>query len=121
MLHSPDWRLWIASLEDRYGDYGRIALVIVRFSRQETTKAIFDTFLMSCRAMGREVETAVLAGIEETLEQEGITLLEGQFVPTPKNVPAADFWEQMGYRREGEQWVLSAPFPKRRTYLCQNS
>ena len=113
-------RAWIAGLSDRYGDYGRIALVIAELDKGETS-ASFDTFLMSCRAMGRGVESALLAWVEELLAAEGVTRLTGHYLPTAKNGPVKDFWRDMGYAKTGDAWTLSAPFPERRSCLCRNS
>ena len=122
MLRDEARRVWIASLRDRYGDYGRIALAIAEISGTGDTKsAFFDTFLMSCRAMGRGVEGAVLAWIEELLGSEGVTTLNGRYVPTAKNGPVRDFWERMGYAENGELWSRVAPFPERRSFVCRNS
>ena len=122
MLRKEACRIWIASLRDRYGDYGRIALAIAEISGTGDTKsALFDTFLMSCRAMGRGVEGAVLAWIEELLASEGVTTLNGRYVPTAKNGPVRDFWERMGYAENGELWSQKAPFPERRSFVCRNS
>ncbi len=122
MLRDANHRVWIASLKDRYGDYGRIALVIVELSGTENSRrAFFDTFLMSCRAMGRGVEDTVLSWIEELVGSEGVTTLAGQYIPTPKNEPVHDFWERMGYVQTGEFWIRQAPFPERRSFACRNS
>ncbi|MBQ7264289.1 MAG: HAD-IIIC family phosphatase [Synergistaceae bacterium] len=111
--------LWIASLKDRFGDYGRIALIVAEWDGKD--RATFDTFLMSCRAMGRGVEAAALSAVEADLALRGVTCLTGRYVPTAKNDPVKDFWRDMGYARddeEGETWTLHAPFPERRTCVC---
>ena len=107
-------RLYIASLADRYGDYGRIALVIAELNGQT---ADIDTFLMSCRAMGRGVEAEILSWVEELLAGEGADAIAGQYVATEKNTPVKDFWRDMGYTCKGEEWVCRAPFPKRKTFI----
>ena len=114
MMEREGCRLWMASLTDRYGDYGRVALVNAEL---EGRRARFDTFLMSCRAMGRGVEAAILSGVEGFLAAEGVTELAGRYIPTPKNEPVRDFWRGMGYAQEGEDWVLRAPFPVRVTFV----
>ena len=120
MTQDERHRAWIAGLSDRYGDYGRIVLVIAELDKDETS-ASFDTFLMSCRAMGRGVESALLAWVEELLAAKGVTRLTGHYLSTAKNGPVKDFWRDMGYVKTGDAWTLSAPFPERRSYLCRNS
>ena len=119
LLTDGQHRLWMASLTDRYGDYGRIALVIAELNPKEHT-ASFDTFLMSCRAMGRGVESAILSRVEELLADTGVTCLTGHYIPTAKNAPVQDFWRDMGYVQNGDAWTLNAPFPERRSYVCRS-
>ncbi|MBQ9565464.1 MAG: HAD family hydrolase [Synergistaceae bacterium] len=116
LMQDERWRLWIASLSDRYGDYGRIALVIAEVEGQG---AAIDTFLMSCRAMGRGVETEILSWVEELLATGGVGTLEGRYLPTPKNAPVKDFWRSMGYAQNGERWIREAPFPLRKTHVTR--
>ncbi|MDR1732055.1 MAG: HAD-IIIC family phosphatase [Synergistaceae bacterium] len=119
MLRDESVRVWMAGLKDRFGDYGRICLVIVR--RDSPESALVDSFLMSCRVMGRGVEDAVLSGIEAELEAEGVSILKGRYVETPKNMPVRDFWERMGYTASEDLWVSYAPFLERRTRICRGS
>jgi FkbH-like protein len=114
MVADGSHRLYIASLSDRYGDYGRIALVIAELNGQT---ADIDTFLMSCRAMGRGVETEILSWVEELLAGEGVHTIIGQYIETEKNTPVKDFWRDMGYTCKGEGWGCRAPFPKRKTFI----
>lgn len=118
MLRDAETRVWMAELKDRFGDYGRICLAIARL---DAAGAEVDTFLMSCRVMGRGVEDSVLSGIERELAAEGVAAIRGRYVETAKNAPVRDFWSRMGYLPEGEHWVLRAPFTERKTWICRNS
>lgn len=93
-LNSHDTFLVKASLQDKYGDFGIIGLGIIKLENQ---KAIIDTFLMSCRAMGRGVETEILHAIENFLLKQHISLIEGEYLPTRKNSIVADFYKDHGY------------------------
>ena len=94
MSADPSWFIRIGSLRDRFGDLGQILLLIARI---EGEKATIDTFLMSCRTMGRGVENAAVAEIESELEENGVDRIEAIYIPTPKNSPVADLWPRMGY------------------------
>ena len=125
MTHDGRFRVWMAELRDRFGDYGRICLVIARLNVPEADEATIDTFLMSCRVMGRQVEDAVLGCVERSLAEEGVTTLRGEYRKTNKNEPIRDFWDKMGYRleadaSEGSIWILRAPFNGRRSKICLN-
>lgn len=95
MLTDSIWKLFKASLEDKYGDFGVIALC---FAKIDNKKANLDTFLMSCRAMGRGVEEAFLASIENHLRGMGVKEIYGQYIPTRKNKPVENFFPEHGYR-----------------------
>ena len=117
--------LWIGSLKDKYGDYGRIALIIAELDEFDELDgkggAEFDTFLMSCRAMGRGVEAAALSAVEADLAARGVVHLRGRYLPTAKNEPVKNFWRDMGYAQDddtGTAWTLRAPFPERRSFVC---
>jgi FkbH-like protein len=123
MRSALNQRVWMAALRDRFGDYGRICLVVVRLEPGSNPAAVFDAFLMSCRVMGRGVEDAVLSEIERELAAEGVTTLRGRYVETTKNAPVRDFWEKMGYTpdKDSGSWVSHAPFMERRTRICRSS
>ncbi|MDR2178735.1 MAG: HAD-IIIC family phosphatase [Synergistaceae bacterium] len=127
MIRDGRTRVWMAELRDRFGDYGRICLVIARLSDGPgEPAATIDTFLMSCRVMGRGVEDAVLGCVERSLAGEGVTAIRGEYRETNKNEPVREFWDKMGYELEtnvpgeGVLWILRAPFNERRTKLCLN-
>jgi predicted enzyme involved in methoxymalonyl-ACP biosynthesis len=56
-----------------------------------------DTFLLSCRVIGRTVETAFLAAIAREAVSIGAKQLTGWFIPTKRNAPAAEFYQQNGF------------------------
>ena len=127
MLKDDRTRVWMAELHDRFGDYGRICLAVARIDQPTnavTVSATIDTFLMSCRVMGRGVEDAVMSFVERSLSEEGVTTIRGVYAPTAKNEPVRDFWNKMGYTEEvapdsdGAVWVTYAPFKERRTKIC---
>lgn len=103
MKNSPDHRIWIGELEDKFGSYGKVILAIVKL---EEKKAVIDTFLMSCRVMGRNVERDFLAYIEEELTRNGIKEIVGEYVPTQKNSVVNSFWKNRGYLDCDEDKVL---------------
>lgn len=81
-------------IRDRFGDNGIVGLVIARV---EGTNATVDTFLMSCRVIGRTVETAMLAKLADELRTRGVETVIGRYRPTNKNGPARDFYVRHGF------------------------
>ena len=64
-----------------------------------------DTLLMSCRALGRGIEEAVLYGVREAVEASGATRLLAPFVEGPRNQPVREFLIRIGFQ-EGAGGVI---------------
>src|SRR5262249_38731861 len=62
-----------------------------------------DSFLMSCRVIGRTVETTLLATLLERVRRAGATKIGGWFIPTNKNAPAKDFYRQHKFSLVAEE------------------
>jgi len=82
-----------ASVEDRFGKYGTVVLAVVRFNPEPE----LDTFLMSCRVMGRSVEYRVLDRIFELLRGRGHARVKAAYVKTAKNEPVRELLPQLGF------------------------
>lgn len=86
-------------VSDRYGDSGIVGLVIARALEE---RCDIDTLLLSCRVIGRQVETVILADIASQARERGARALRAIFVPTHKNQPAADVFARHGFVRTGD-------------------
>lgn len=84
--HVYDFRV-----SDRFGDMGIVGVIIV-------IDGTIDTFLMSCRAIGRRIEQAMLGHVCE--QEEGA--VRGAYIPTAKNGMVADFYTDNGFTSAGE-------------------
>ena len=96
---------WL-ELNDRFGPSGIVGVLILK--SRESGEWLIDTFLLSCRVMGRTVENAFLASV---VQEVGATRLVGEFRPTAKNTPVRDLYERLGFahvRDDGEAkiWAL---------------
>jgi FkbH-like protein len=81
-------------LLDRFGDNGIIGIVI---GRMQADDLVLDTWLMSCRVLGRQVEAATLNLVAEEAGRLGATRLVGDYVPTAKNAMVRDHYEKLGF------------------------
>jgi FkbH-like protein len=95
-------------VRDRYADNGLVGVAIVQ-DRGEVCQ--IDTLLLSCRVIGRTIETALLAWLAGQARVRGAKRLEGWFLPTRKNTPAKDFYRDHGFQlfsetSEGQLWGL---------------
>jgi len=94
-LASPGWKKYIIRVADRFGDNGIVGLAITNLRDDRVCE--IDTFLLSCRVIGRTIETAFLATIAQDARRAGASKLVGRFVPTRKNAPAKDFYRSHGF------------------------
>ncbi|WP_070197005.1 SDR family NAD(P)-dependent oxidoreductase [Streptomyces oceani] len=92
--YGADARCWVADVRDRFGDYGLVGAALTRQDRDSDT-VVLDTFLMSCRVLGRGVEHQLLARLGTLARADGARFLEAEFRPTPKNEPAHAFLESV--------------------------
>lgn len=78
----------IVSVSDRFGDYGDTGVAIYRV---DGDRVLLDTFLLSCRVLGRGVEHEMLADIGRFAQARGAARVVVPFKPTKKNEPALKF------------------------------
>ena len=90
---TPGAAVFIASVADKYGDNGKVLVSILR--RVAPGTAELDTFLMSCRVLGRFIEDQILDHLVQDLRADGFSRLRVQFIPTRKNAPARTFIERL--------------------------
>ena len=88
-------------LADIFGDSGMISVVICRPAGNETWE--IDTWLMSCRVLGRKVERMVLREILEHARAAGIRKLIGTYRPTERNQLVADHYGKLGFNKVREE------------------
>lgn len=94
----PARTLGVVAARDRFGDLGTIAAFLLRDAGETL---VLDSFLMSCRALGRGIESAVMNHVKERFLAGPWPELRASFRPTPKNAPAAGFLEREGFRPVG--------------------
>jgi FkbH-like protein len=84
-------------LADRFGDLGMIGVVICRPAKQDSQAWDIDTWLMSCRVLGRQVEQAMLAKVASAAKTHHIRRLIGTYIPTAKNGMVAEHYKKLGF------------------------
>ncbi len=86
---------WQMRLKDRFGDNGVIAILIARSPGNGDLD--LDTWLMSCRVLGRQVEEAALNLVVEDARRLGIRRIIGLYRPTEKNGMVKDMYQRLGF------------------------
>jgi len=80
------------NLRDRFGDYGLVGAIIFK----AVHSILVDTFLLSCRALGKGVEHRLLSRLGEIAIQRGLNRVEVRYLQTNKNRPALEFLDGVG-------------------------
>ncbi len=95
---------------DRFGDYGLVGLMIVE---TEGDCLFVDTFLLSCRVLGRGVEHRMAAEIGRLARERGLNSVRMRVETTKRNVPARGFLDSISSQgvRQGDEKVLECVFP----------
>lgn len=87
-------------MADKYGDQGLVSVMILKY---EGEVAEIDTFLMSCRVMGRCAENEIMARVKEYLVDKGITTIKASYIKTKKNAPVLELYEKLGFEITGSK------------------
>lgn len=90
----------MVSASDRFGDYGVIGLII--YASFEHALRV-ETLVLSCRALGRGVEQRLAAHLADAAQASGLSQIEFEFLPTPKNAPIREFLANAGARHDGSE------------------
>ncbi len=98
------FEVYCLEVSDKFGDEGIVGVAIIR---KESNAWTIDSFLLSCRVIGRKVETVFLARIMEDAKEQSVPKLVGEYVPTQKNVPVKDFYSSHGFKKFAQKGSLS--------------
>ena len=116
----PKQKGFAFTLEDKFGDNGLIAVVILQEKDSETL--FVDTWFMSCRVLKRGMENFTLNTIVEYAKSNGYKKIIGEYLPTAKNGMVAEHYTGLGFTKlEGEetaQWELDVDaYQNRECYI----
>jgi FkbH-like protein len=108
LMASPDHGVYSAEVTDKFGSFGTVAIIVVSRKDEAIT---FDSFVMSCRAMGFGLEQAFLRLVLDA--EQRATRAVGRFLPTDRNAPSARVFADNGFRAIDEtSWLLDANDPR---------
>lgn len=95
LMAADDWLAFDFSLADTFGDSGLVGLALLQI--QDGGRARLDSFLMSCRVIGRHAESAFLESVLRRLVERGVHEVVAEYLPTAKNALVKDFLPQRGF------------------------
>jgi FkbH-like protein len=112
--HDQTKLIGCAQTKDKFGDNGITGVYIVNKNHADKEWYI-DTFLLSCRVMGRGIEEVMLGYILSKAKEEGVERVKAEFIPTKKNKPCEQLLPNFGFKKEGQQWVYTYHVPIKQT------
>lgn len=98
-LADPNLLPLAVSLKDKYGDYGLVALCLLRQTDQNMR---IESFLMSCRALGRGLEDLIMNTLVALAAARGMAHIEGVYKADDKNKRVKDFYARYGFSLKSE-------------------
>jgi FkbH-like protein len=94
LLNRGDARVYTVNVRDRFGDNGLVSVAILT-TRDESWHV--DTFVMSCRVIGRQVEDVLVDRVLRDAVASGVDTVRGKYVRSSKNGLVADLWRRMQF------------------------
>jgi FkbH-like protein len=108
LLESPAHAVYVAELADKFGTLGLVGVVVIERAARVAT---FDSFVMSCRAMGFGLERLMLRSAVDA--ESGADRFVGRFVATDRNTPAASLYADSVFtQQDATSWTLEADSPR---------
>ena len=95
LANSPEHDVLYMGLKDRFGDSGIVGVAIMYYS---DTSAVIDSFLLSCRVIGRGLEDVLLKECLELSRKRRHREIRGIYIKTNKNNQVADFYPKRGFK-----------------------
>ncbi|MCW6077020.1 HAD-IIIC family phosphatase [Clostridium sporogenes] len=120
-ITSDKYEVYVASVEDKFGDNGKVIVMI--FNKKDNKTVEIDTFLMSCRVMGRYIEDEILAFMEEKFVGKGFEKIIASYYATRKNRPVENLFERLGYQvieedeKHNKKYSKKLPFKQRKKIM----
>ncbi len=98
LAHDPNWWCRWFRLSDRFGDHGLVGLILARRGADEWD---VDSWLMSCRVLGRRMEEFMAATLLTAARKAGAVRVRARYCPTPKNALVSDLLPRLGFQPDG--------------------
>ena len=99
MMSQRDFVGITVRMSDRFGDYGLVAVIMgVNEPGAPVRTLRIDTWLMSCRVIGRTAEEFCLNALLERAKSLGYQRLLGHYIPTKKNALVKDLYPRLGFQ-----------------------
>jgi len=84
-------------VKDKFGDNGLTGVCIVKEDENNSKNVILDSFLMSCRIIGRNIEFVFIDYIINELANKGYQTLGADYIQSSKNALVENFYDKVGF------------------------
>jgi FkbH-like protein len=91
---SDEFVILSLQVQDKFGDNGITGAAIIK---KQSSEWVIDTFLLSCRIIGRRIEEVLLSHILDEAKKGQAQKVIGEFIPTQKNTPSRTFFKDNGF------------------------
>lgn len=104
LINSEHFRIYTLKLSDKFEDYGTIAVAVIKTNKHYW---YIENFVISCRVIGRNIESALLSCIIEDASHNKIKLIKGYFLESKRNKPASQFFNLHNFNYKDQNlWEL---------------
>jgi FkbH-like protein len=128
LASTPDCLTLQFRLMDRFGDNGLVSAMILRPAAEQPDVLMIDTWVMSCRVFGRQLEVEAMNVAVEEAKQRGIREIVGEYIPTAKNSVVRGLFEELGFASVPERtngstkWSLTlSEYVPRETHIIRKT
>ncbi len=122
------YEVYAMSVKDKFGDNGLTGVCIAYEDEKNHNNVKIDTFLMSCRIIGRNIEFVYLNYIINDLVKKGYQTITADYIPTKKNGQVEYFYDNVGFKlvekkEEARHYLLDISnfVPKHVDYITINT
>jgi FkbH-like protein len=121
LAHSQRYLVYAVHVADKFGEYGLTGALILDREFEKNVWFV-DTLLLSCRVLGRGVESALLSAVANDARASGVEGLVARFIPTAKNAPATDFLPHHGFvqNNAGDWHIAVSAVPPIPDFVVRN-
>lgn len=92
--------VYCISVRDKFGDNGITGAIIIKHDGDTVD---IDNLLLSCRILGKDIETAFVKSVLNKLFREGVIEVKATYIPTLKNGQVAEFYDRIGFELQSKE------------------
>ena len=94
-VEKPNYEVFAFSVSDKFGDSGICGLCIIK---KDNDIGFIDTFLMSCRIIGRNLEYSFIKFLLNSMKNNGIKQIKSGYIKTFKNDQVNNFYDKCSFQ-----------------------